>query len=251
MSFESKLISSSSFEFFPPLSESGFSALESKIVTCLSLKSAKFASITYGASSSGQERTIAFVNYFAQKYPALMRKIALHITCTEKTKIEVLQNIKHFYNFGIRQFVIIRGDGNILTNGFQYASELIAAARKEFFDIAIYIAGYPEKDNELQYTKMKIEYGVNACITQVCFDAEKLIDFAKKIKIPIIPGLILPSEKSINFAKKLGVFTCEIPDPKAFLKDQITHLQEGGFSHFHFYTLNNFDDLLFLFYENI
>ncbi len=191
------------------------------------------------------------MNYFAQKYPGLVSKIALHITCTEKTKIEILQNISHFYNFGIRQFVIIRGDGNIIENGFKYASDLVFAVRNSFLDVAIYIAGYPEKELELEFANKKISYGVNACITQICFNAQKIFDFKSKLSIPVLPGLVLPTEKSLHFAATLGIEIPPVHDPTNFLKSQVQKLTELGFKHLHFYTLNNLDNLSFLFYDSI
>ena len=181
----------------------------------------------------------------------MIGKIALHITCTEKTKIEVLQLISHFYNFGIRQFVIIRGDGNIASLGFQYASQLIEAVRRQFLDVAIYVAGYPDKPSEIEFTRNKIDLGVNACITQICFDVDKIDNFAKQIKIPVLPGVILPTEKSIEFAKQLAIDVPKITDPPLFLKQQVETLTKKGFRHIHFYTLNNLDNLLYLFYDNI
>ena len=191
------------------------------------------------------------MNYFAQRYPSLISKIALHITCTEKTKIELLQSVSHFYKFGIRQFVVIRGDGTIHEKGFKYACELVEAIRNNFLDVAIYIAGYPEKDEEIEFTKKKIELGVNACITQVCFNSAKIAQFRKNIQVPTLPGLILPTEKSLEFAKKLGIELPLVQNPSAFLRKQIEELIDRGFQHFHFYTLNNIDNLLYLFYDTI
>ena len=181
----------------------------------------------------------------------LISKIALHITCTEKTKIELLQSVSHFYKFGIRQFVVIRGDGTIHEKGFKYASELVEAIRNNFLDVAIYIAGYPEKEDEIEFTKKKVELGVNACITQVCFNSLKIAQFRKNVQIPTLPGLILPTEKSLEFAKKLGIELPLVQNPSAFLRKQIEELIDRGFQHFHFYTLNNIDNLLYLFYDTI
>ena len=181
----------------------------------------------------------------------LISKIALHITCTEKTKIELLQSVSHFYKFGIRQFVVIRGDGTIHEKGFKYACELVEAIRNNFLDVAIYIAGYPEKDEEIEFTKKKIDLGVNACITQVCFNSEKIVQFRKNVQIPTLPGLILPTEKSLEFAKKLGIELPLVQNPSAFLRKQIEELIDREFQHFHFYTLNNIDNLLYLFYDSI
>ena len=162
-----------------------------------------------------------------------------------------MQLISHFYNFGIRQFVIIRGDGKIPANGFQYASQLVESVRKNFLDVAIYVAGYPEKPQEIQFTKHKIEFGINACITQICFDSSKIDDFSKQLRVPVLPGVMLPTEKSLEFAKKLGLQIPHIPDPPKFLQNQVQSLISKGFRHIHFYTLNNLDNLLFLFYDNI
>ncbi len=193
------------------------------------------------------------MNYFAQRYPSLISKIALHITCTEKTKIELLQSVTHFYKFGIRQFVVIRGDGTIHANGFKYASELVEVIRTNFLDVAIYVAGYPENDAELEFTNKKIELGVNACITQVCFDSKTIAKFRDNLKLPVLPGLVLPTEKSLDFSKKLGLAlpTADINDQSLFLRKQIEELIDNGFHHFHFYTLNNIDNLLYLFYDSI
>ncbi len=175
----------------------------------------------------------------------------MHITCTEKTKIELLQSVTHFYKFGIRQFVVIRGDGKIHEDGFKYASELIQSIRNNFLDVAIYIAGYPENDGEIEFTNKKINLGINACITQICFNSEKITQFRKHIQVPVLPGLILPTEKSIEFVKKLGIELPVVRDPSVFLRKQIETLIDCGFHHFHFYTLNNIDNLLFLFYDTL
>ena len=175
----------------------------------------------------------------------------MHLTCTEKTKLEILQTVTHFYNLGIRQFVIIRGDGKIVDDGFKYACELIEFVRLRFVDIAIYIAGYPEKDSELEFTNHKINLGVNACITQICFNTQKLINFKQKVAVPVLPGVVVPSQKTISFASKIGVEVPIVHDPTEFIKQQIIDLSLAGFRHLHFYTLNNISNLLFLFYDSI
>lgn len=138
-----------------------------------------------------------------------------------------------------------------MPNGFQYASELISAVRKNFLDVAIYVAGYPEKLSELEFTNKKVQLGINACITQICFDSDKLYDFSRELQIPVLPGVIFPTEKSVNFSRKLGINVPKIDDPSIFLKNQISELIKYGFNHIHFYTLNHLDNLLYLFYENI
>ncbi len=149
--------------------------------------------------------------------------------------------------------MVIRGDGTIHANGFKYASELVEVIRKNFLDVAIYVAGYPENEAELEFTNKKIELGVNACITQVCFDSKTIAKFRDNLKLPVLPGLVLPTEKSLDFSKKLGLAlpTADINDQSLFLRKQIEELIDNGFHHFHFYTLNNIDNLLYLFYDSI
>lgn len=194
-----------------------------------------------------------------------------------KTRSEILSIVEYFYNRGIRQFVIIRGDGEILENGFKYASELVKEVRRSFFDAAIYVAGYPEKDSELQYLHEKASYGINGVVTQICFDNAFIGDFSNKTNIPVLPGVIYPSEKALGFASKHNIsvprelighakindsvrhkddanaFDVEVKFAdfegarKAFLKNQVQNLVDRGFRHVHFYTLNNIDNLSFLF----
>ena len=79
---------------------------------------AKFISLTYGASGSKQERSINFARYLISYNPALASKIALHITCIGKSTNDILKIVEEFYNLGIRQFVAVRGDGEIPENAF-------------------------------------------------------------------------------------------------------------------------------------
>jgi methylenetetrahydrofolate reductase (NADPH) len=169
----------------------------------------------------------------------------LHITCIAKSREEILEIINFFYHKGVRQFVAVRGDGEVLENGFKYALDLISSIRNNFFDVAIYAAGYPEKPEELKYLEDKISCGINGVITQICFDSSKISNFANSIRLPTLPGLILPSEKTCLFAQKLNIdFPQNIIDPLNFLKQQIESLKASGLRHFHFYTLNNIENLL-------
>ncbi len=171
----------------------------------------------------------------------------MHVTCVGKSKDAILWIIGEFYNIGVRQFVAVRGDGEILPEGFFYASDLIAGIRKKFFDVAIYVAGYPENPADLCFLRNKISYGINGIITQICFDAKAVEDFSYGLNISIFPGVVLPSERSLSFAQRLGInVPNKISDPKTFLKNQVQSLINYGFKHIHFYTLNNVDNLLFL-----
>ena len=139
----------------------------------------------------------------------------------------------------------VRGDGNIAEDGFQYASDLILSIRNSFFDVAIYVAGYPEKPEEFKYLQDKISCGINGVITQICFDSNKIANFANSLKLPTLSGLILPNEKTFSFAKKLNIeLPQNIENPDDFLTNQIANLTKLGLKHFHFYTLNNIDNLL-------
>lgn len=103
----------------------------------------------------------------------------------------------------------------------------------------------------MEFTKKKIELGINACITQISFNIEAIVYFKDKLQIPVLPGLIFPSAKSLEFVKKLDIATPTVHDPTEFLRNQVKNLIHAGFQHLHFYTLNNIDNLLFLFYDSI
>lgn len=206
----------------------------------------EFVSITYGASKGGQKRTINFLNWLLDTNLSLAQKIALHITCVLQTKEQVLGVISHFYKRGITRFVIIRGDGEVLEDGFKYACELVRDVRLQFTDALIYVAGYPQKPSEIASLEQKISYGINGVITQVCFDTKAILDFKKIVKVQTFVGLIYPSEKALKFAEQCGINVPKIEDPKGFLENQVKILKSLSQSHIHFYSLNNIDNLLYL-----
>jgi methylenetetrahydrofolate reductase (NADPH) len=169
----------------------------------------------------------------------------LHITCIGRSQNDILQIVESFYSQGIRQLIVVRGDGEIIESGFKYASELISAIRNAFFDVAIYVAGYPERPEEFKYLQDKIACGVNGVITQICFNPKKITKFAQNLRLPTLPGLILPNEKTFAFAKNLNVsLPRRVANPEDFLQKQISKLLDSGFKHLHFYTLNNIQSLL-------
>lgn len=200
----------------------------------------KFASLTFGASSSGQQKTIKFLDWLLEKNPEKAKKIALHVTCSGNTKREIMEIITKYNSLGIKKFVVIRGDGNLIENEFKYAYQLVFEIKNKFIDSEIFVAGYPENENDLDNVKNKISKGANAVITQMCFDTQKIIEFKNKIHSKILPGLILPNEKVKKFAEKLNIYFPDeiLNNPEKFLENQIKKLLDVDFNHFHFYTMN-------------
>lgn len=90
-------------------------------------------------------------------------------------------------------------------------------------DFCIGIAGYPEKhfespnyEQDLQYTKMKVDAGADYIVTQMFFDNKAYFDFVDKcraigINVPIVPGL-KPLTKRYQLNALPRLFYVNMPD---------------------------------------
>jgi methylenetetrahydrofolate reductase (NADPH) len=193
-----------SFEFFPPKDEIAAVDFGFNVGQLLRL-SPSFVTVTYGAGGSTQERTFALVDY-------LQNKIGLttmaHYTCVNASRSKVEADLKRLLELKIENFMLLRGDppkgeGAFVphSDGFSYASELIAFA-KERFDISIGGAAYVEKhpeavslDADMASLKKKVDAGADFLLTQLFFSNDLYLDFVKRarangINCRIIPGII-------------------------------------------------------------
>ncbi|PPR38451.1 MAG: 5,10-methylenetetrahydrofolate reductase [Alphaproteobacteria bacterium MarineAlpha6_Bin4] len=263
-----------SYEFFPPKNVKMYQSLWSTL-NKLKIFYPDFVSITYGAGGSTRQRTHDTIKKFTYR-PSI--KPIPHLTCIGDTKDSIKRLAIEYWKLGIKSIVVIRGDPENIKltkkrkfithpNGYTYASELIRDLKK-IRDFDIIIAVFPEmhpesKDmkEDIDNLKRKIDLGATKGITQFFFDNNKFYEFInilekKKVKIPIIPG-ILPI---INF-KKLSELAanCNSSIPKniqRLYKDkkkpefelsveiatkQCLDLIKNGFKNLHFYTLNRAD----------
>lgn len=261
-----------SFEFFPPATTEASLRLW-RSVERLSPLGPKFVSVTYGASGTTRDRTLAAIKTIQDRARIA---VAGHLTCVGATREETLNVAREYKRLGVQKIVALRGDPPKGSNAFQahpggFASsvELVAALKSEL-DLDISVGAYPEKhpeaansDADIEHLKRKLDAGASSAITQFFFKTGDFLRFRDKcadagITQQIYPG-ILPVEnfkKMCGFASRCGAsvpgwmheaFNHAQDEESATLlatsiaAEQCDLLFKEGVDHLHFYTLNNPD----------
>ncbi len=192
-----------SFEFFPPKTESGMDSLVSTVKILKAYKPL-YASMTYGAIGSDQNKTKeATYKLIEEKDLTVMP----HLTCVGASA-DTIKNLLHEYRQnGIENIMALRGDPPAGTINFDFKSQALCYAKdlvkyiKGLDHFCIGVAVYPEGhietkslEEDIEYTKQKIDAGAHFAVTQMFFDNAHFYNFLdradkKGIKIPILPGI--------------------------------------------------------------
>ncbi|HEY7088610.1 MAG TPA: methylenetetrahydrofolate reductase [NAD(P)H] [Tepidisphaeraceae bacterium] len=259
-----------SFEFFPPKTDQGFTALFQTIEELRPIRPS-YVSVTYGAGGSTRQKTVELVERIQRELG--IRSMA-HLTCVGHTSEEIGKILDDLWNGGIRNVLALRGDppqGQSwfvpTEGGFQYADQL-AKFVKSRHDFSIGVAGYPEghpqclnRTRDLENLKRKVDSGGCFVITQLFFDNTDFYRFrdaarAMGIKVPIIAG-IMPILNVGQIKRFISMCGAKIPnpllvkletlesDPEAvaqagieYAARQCQDLLFHGVEGIHFYTLN-------------
>ena len=261
-----------SFEFFPPATDAGRDILDG-CADQLAPLAPTFASVTYGAGGTTQDRTLATLRRLADRTEL---ELGGHLTCVGATATEVDRVIDNYLDLGVRRIVALRGDapsgvdGGTVAGGHGSATDLVRAirSRPDGHDIDISVAAYPEvhpkaasAKADLDNLKRKFDAGANRAITQYFYDTDaflRFLDTARKSGITgeIVPGImpVTNFERVRAFSERCGAV---IPDwmPELFAglddmpevqhlvaatvaAEQCRRLAEHGVNAFHFYTMN-------------
>jgi methylenetetrahydrofolate reductase (NADPH) len=257
-----------SVEFFPPKSEESAAKLSD---TCAQLAPLKpcFASVTFGAGGSTQERTFDTVREIKQNTGL---DVAPHLSCIGSTKDNIRQILNNYKTQGIRHIVALRGDmpsGMREAGEFRYANELVEFIRAEtgdhfFIEVAAYPETHPQATNaqvDLLNFKRKVEAGADGAMTQYFYNPDAFFRFVEScekfgLELPIVPG-IMPITNIVQLArfsdacgaeiprwlrKRLEAFGDDMKSLRAFGLDVTiklcSDLLAGGASGLHFYTMN-------------
>jgi methylenetetrahydrofolate reductase (NADPH) len=262
-----------SFEFFPPKTEEGDTALVEKTVPALMPLKPDYCSVTYGAGGSTREKTLAIVERIQKEHGLTAMA---HLTCVNSTIEELADVIADARRRGIKNILALRGDPpggtgpwTPTAGGFTYSRELVAFLRK-LGGFSIGTAGFPEghiaqpagKEVDWGFLRDKVEAGADFVITQLFFDNEdfyRFVEYLTKklgVNVPLIPGIF-----PVISAKQAKKFTemCGSKLPEAFTRrlDELSEDDEGviqfgieyatrqcedllkfGVPGLHFYTLN-------------
>jgi methylenetetrahydrofolate reductase (NADPH) len=262
-----------SFEFFPPKSPGAREGFL-KVVRELCRYDPLYVSVTYGAGGSTQERTANALKWIRQEAELTVMS---HLTCIGSTRESLDRILNEYAAEGIDNILALRGDPprnvpdfDASKGEFRFARDLVEFVRGYgFFSVAVavYPEGHFESPNieqDMEYTKMKIDAGADFGITQMFFDNRYYYDFMNRavkigIDIPIFPG-IMP----ITDCRKIEEFAnfCNATMPKEIRKEmepffdqpeemrkigieyairQCEDLVKNGVRYLHFYTMNRSD----------
>jgi methylenetetrahydrofolate reductase (NADPH) len=261
-----------SFEFFPPKTEAGTSALEKTILDLADLEPA-FVSVTYGAGGSTRDRTIELVTRLQQDHGITAMA---HLTCVGASRGEIAAVADRLLAAGVENIIALRGDPPAGTatfatppDGFAHASDLVAFLRgRAGQKLCIAAAAYPEGHVEcrdlvqdMRNLVTKVRAGVDFIITQLFFDNRVYFEFVDRaraagITVPIVPG-IMPITNLASVERMTQLSGSSIApslraeldrrrdDPEAIkalgvaqATAQCVDLLHGGAPGIHLYTLN-------------
>lgn len=260
-----------SFEFFPPKSDEAARNLMKTIADLKAMHQPDFVSVTYGAGGSTRGRTLELVS---RVQGDLDLTAMAHLTCVGHDQAEIASVVDKLTHRGVRNVLALRGDPpkgetefTPTENGFSHASEL-AAFLREHYDLGVGGACYPEvhpesgsRDDDLRWTRHKVDQGVQFLVTQLFFDNQDYFDFVDRahdagIDVPIVPGImpITNVGQIERFTKMCGArIPGELHERLIHYKDepsivmaigiehairQCRRLLEAGAPGVHFYTLN-------------
>ncbi len=259
-----------SFEVFPPKSKEASEQLFATIRELSPLELA-YVSVTYGAGGSTRDLTHELVVRIQQETDLT---VVSHLTCVGSTKDEIRSILDTYAESGIKNILALRGDPPMgktfepVPGGFSYAAELVAFIRKNYPQMGIGVAGYPEGHPEtpnrlleIDYLKAKVDAGADYICSQLFFDNNEFYDFRERcelvgIGIPIVAGIAPVT--SVKLMKRMAEVSAGTRFPARFIKalrraekqehmtkvgihwatEQVRDLIDHNVSGIHLYTLN-------------
>jgi len=272
-----------SFEFFPPKTKRGADHLFDTIKQ-LDRLSPSFVDVTYGAGGSTRDLTHDLVLRIHRESKTTSIP---HLTTVCHSKSEIQSILSVYAGEGVGNILALRGDPprdipnwDRTQDDFESAADLVAFI-KAFNDsgehperkgFGIGVAGFPEghpdtpnRLDELDYLKRKVDAGADYIITQLFFENRDYYDFRERcglagIAVPILAGLmpitsIAAMKRMANLAAGArfpsalirAVNRCENDDEAVkrigihWATQQCLQLLEHDVRGVHFYTLNHSD----------
>jgi methylenetetrahydrofolate reductase (NADPH) len=259
-----------SFELFPPKTDEGVVSLMSTVDELMEF-SPDFFTCTYGAGGSTRDRTLQILKEVKDRYNI---PVASHLTCVGTTVDELRDYLRTAISQGTDHIVALRGDPpkgetafTQTVGGLRYANELVELIDKEFPELGIAVAGYPETHQEapsfevdLDNLKRKVDAGADIIVTQLFYINEDYFRFVDKchsagIHIPIVPG-ILPVTNLAQIQRIASMCKAKLPESfisrlgesdettwqfsagVEFAQQQVAELLNEGVPGVHFYVLN-------------
>ena len=259
-----------SFEFFPPKTPEGVTALFETIEALKPLKP-DYVSVTYGAGGATRDGTVEIATRIKRDHGI---EVMAHLSCVGETRDGLAEILDRFDEAGIVNVLALRGDPPRGATEFEQPEGGLASATELTSliagDYAFTIGGacfpeiHPEADSldaDLAYLKTKVDAGARFLITQLFFDNQVYWDFVaaaqeRGIDVPIIPGVI-PIASYGQVSRICDLCDASIPPQLdeamqglgddaeaqallgvAYAARQCDELLAGGAPGIHFYALN-------------
>jgi len=260
-----------SFELFPPKSKEAAEQLFATISDLSPLELA-YVSVTYGAGGSTRDLTHDLVLRIQENTDLT---VVSHLTCVGSTRDDIKSILDTYVSSGIENILALRGDPpqgqgpfQAVEGGFTYAYEMVDFIRKNYPQMGIGVAGFPEghpempnRLKEIDYLKAKVDAGADYICTQLFFDNNEFYDFCERcelagIRVPIIAGIApitsVPLMKRMaevsagtRFPARLikAMYRAEDEDYQAkvgihWATEQVRDLIDHNVKGVHLYTLN-------------
>ncbi len=272
-----------SFEFFPLKTEADAQALYENIALLEALQPS-FVSVTYGAGGTTRQLTHDLV--LRLKQTSTLDPIP-HLTCVCHNEQEIEEILAKYAEAGVSNMLALGGDPprdiqsyDRKADAFQHAADLVRFVRRwdergmhpNGKGFGIGVAGFPEghpgtpnRLEELDHLKAKVDAGADYICTQLFFDNRDFYDFRERcelagIRVPIIAGIMpITSLGSMRRMAQLALgarFPAKLlralgrasDDPEAvkhvgvhWATEQCRDLLDNQVRGIHFYTLNRSD----------
>ena len=190
-----------SFEFFPPRNDDAERRFRSALDD-LRVLQPSFASVTYGALGSTQERTRELVVGMNEEHSV---PTMAHLTCVGHTRAEVDSLLDQYAEAGVRNILALGGDppadGSDPGGEFAFAIELVEAVRAHPAGFCVGVAAHPElhprsTDRASDRRHLAAKLGLaDFAITQFFFrraDYERLVEELAALGChrPVLPGVM-------------------------------------------------------------
>ena len=260
-----------SFEFFPPKTDAGESALW-RALRELEPLGPGFVSVTYGAGGSTRDRTVRVTRRIAEE--TTLTPMA-HLTCVGSSRGELAAVLGQYADAGIHNVLALRGDPpgaphasfEPHPDGLAYAAELVTLVRS-LGSFEVGVAAFPEghpdardRDHDADVLVAKADAGADFAITQFFFRAEDYLGLVDRVRrrrcsLPIVPGIMPVTNVSqitrfaelsgAAFPLDLAVRLEAVADDAAAVRaigvevatELASRLLAEGAPGLHFYTLN-------------
>jgi methylenetetrahydrofolate reductase (NADPH) len=190
-----------SLEFFPPRTDDAERRFHASLDELLPLEPS-FASVTYGALGTTQDRTRDIVVAMNADHPF---PTMAHLTCVGHTRPEIDALLDSYARSGVRNILALGGDppadGSDPGGDFAHAIQLVEVVREHPAGFCVGVAAHPElhprsrdRESDRRHLAAKLRLA-DFAITQFFFrveDYERMLDELAALGCdrPVVPGVM-------------------------------------------------------------